>query len=166
MNDCFRPRCGRLLRKLTLLPLLALAMAVHARAGDASVPGEILVKLRTSDALPALLTKYSLALTDRFGARPIFRLKVVGAATVGDTIAALSTEPSVLVAERNFVHQSPEARRNLPWTVGNPSDYVAQWAPAAIRLPEAHATSMATRCFTVEVYHPRSASELANAAFS
>ncbi|MFO1288804.1 MAG: S8 family serine peptidase, partial [Rubrivivax sp.] len=136
----------RPLRFLSLLALhalsvlgLALASPAEARAADPAVPGEILLKLRTADALPALLSKYSLTLAARFGARPIFRVQVIGAASVEKTLDALAAEPAVLIAERNFVHSSPEARRNLPWTIGAASAYQAQWAPDALRLPQAQA---------------------------
>ena len=102
--------------------------------GDAALPGEVLVKLRTSDALPALLSKYSLTLVDRFGTRPIFRLKTIGGVNANDILPALSLEPDVMIAEVNLTHSAPEARHNLPWAIGNPSAYVAQWAPRVMRL--------------------------------
>ena len=43
----------------------------------------------------------------------------------------------VLLAEPNYTAISPEARRNRAWTVGSPTAYAAQWAPA-MRLKEAH----------------------------
>ena len=36
----------------------------------------------------------------------------------GLEVAALDLEPSVLIAERNFEHRSPEARKNNAWTIG------------------------------------------------
>lgn len=115
----------------------------HAKAAtaDAELPGEVLVKLRSTDALGPLLTKYQLSLVSQFGARPIYRLKVVGLADAHAKIAALATELDVLIAEPNFVHSSPEARRIVAWTIGTPAAYTAQWAPRALRLPEAHRLS-------------------------
>ena len=109
-----------------------------ASAGDAAVPGELLVKLRSAFALDSLVAKYPLAVMDRFGTRPIYRLKVVGPVTVHDVIAALGAEADVLIAEPNFVHSSPEARKNVVWAIGTPTAYVAQWAPQAMHLPDAH----------------------------
>jgi subtilisin family serine protease len=110
--------------------------------GDAQLPGEILVKLRSTAALPELLRRYPLTLMDRFGARPIYRLKLTSnnPRVFAEVLGALSTfEPDVLLAEANTTHSSPEARGNMPWVIGNPGDYVAQWAPQAMRLAGAQA---------------------------
>lgn len=105
----------------------------------AEMPAEILVKARSSDALPRLLARYPLALTDRFGARPIFRFQVLGGVRVKDVVAAMSLDSDVLIAEPNATHRSPEARRNLPWAIGNAQAWAVQWAPLAMRLPQAQA---------------------------
>ena len=109
---------------------------------DPDMAGEVLVKLRSSDALQPLLARYPLTLMSRFGARPIYRLKVIGAARVNDVVAALALEPSVMIAEPNATQRSPEARKNVAWAIGTPQAYAAQWAPQAMRLAEAH--TMAT----------------------
>ena len=106
---------------------------------DPEMAGEVLVKLRSSDALQPLLVRYPLTLMSRFGARPIYRLKVIGAARVQDLVAALALEPSVMIAEPNATQRSPEARKNVAWAIGTPQAYAAQWAPQAMRLAEAHA---------------------------
>ena len=112
--------------------------------GDASVPGDILVQLSSSAALGALLAKYPLTLASQFGARPIYRLKVVGLVDANDVIGALALEPGVLNAEPNAVHQSPEARKVNSWTIGSAGDFAAQWAPQSMRLAEAHRTTTGT----------------------
>ena len=109
--------------------------------GDGDVPGEILVKLRNGDALKVLLRKYPLTLVDRFGSRPIFRLKVIGNVASTDLLAALALEPEVMLAEGNAIHSSPEARRNAPWAIGTPGDYAAQWAPQAMHLAAAQSVA-------------------------
>ena len=108
---------------------------------DAAVPGEVLVQLTGTAALNPLLLKYSLSLAGQFGARPIYRLKAAGTTDVSATIAALKLEPTVLNAEPNAVHQSPEARVNNAWAIGTATGYTAQWAPAAMRLAEAQKLS-------------------------
>jgi subtilisin family serine protease len=110
-------------------------------SADATLPGEILVKLRSTDALAPLLGKYPLTLVSRFGARPIYRLKVIGTAQVKDVLAGLTLEPDVMIAEANNTHRSPEARKNVAWAIGTPQAYAAQWAPQALRLPEAQRVS-------------------------
>jgi len=94
----------------------------------------VVVKLRCAAALPALLSRYSLTLVSRFGSRPIFRLKTIGAVAPRDILPALQLEPDVMIAETNVTHSSPEARANMPWAIGNPDAYVAQWAPRVMRL--------------------------------
>jgi subtilisin family serine protease len=122
-------------------PLPARAKGGDAQASDPIVPTQILVRLRSTAALPTLLQRHQLTLQAQFGARPIYRLGVVGGADLGATIEALQTEPDVLIAEPNVQHRSPEARKNTAWTIGSAAAYTAQWAPAALRLREAHARS-------------------------
>ena len=137
-----RNHAAAALRGASIAGLLLLGMATHAKgSGDPAVPGEILVRLRTTAALGPLLTKYQLTLASQFGARPIFRLSVIGAADMRAKIAALLTEIDVLSAEENALNRSPEARRSSAWIIGTPTAYTAQWAPAALRLPEAQALS-------------------------
>jgi subtilisin family serine protease len=129
------------------LPLLALALATAGAAqADDEVPreqvaGELLVRLTTPAALPPLLLRHGLVLAGGFGQRPIYRLSIVGSASVGSKVAALELEPTVLAAEPNLVHRSPEARKNVVWAIGSAQAYAAQWAPAALRLAEAQAVS-------------------------
>jgi subtilisin family serine protease len=108
---------------------------------DPKLEGEILLRLRSTTALAALLTQYELAEISQFGSRPVYRLSVIGTNTVEETIDALELEIDVLQAEPNPEMQSPEARRNAAWAVGEESDYAAQWAPQAVRLEEAHLLS-------------------------
>jgi subtilisin family serine protease len=127
---------------MLLSALIGAALPVAAKAGgDPQVPGEVLVRLRSTADLQPLLLKYSLSLRSQFGSRPIYRLSVVGGAATGAVIAALELEPTVFDAEPNVIHSSPEARKNSPWAIGTPTDYVAQWAPQAMRLPQAQVLS-------------------------
>jgi subtilisin family serine protease len=134
--------CGAM-RTALLTAALVISNGALAKgtAADPQAAGEVLVQLRSTAALGPLLTKYQLSLVGQFGARPIFRLKVVGQADVNDKVTALELEPDVLIAEPNFIHQSPEARRVSSWTIGTPTAYTTQWAPEALRLPEAHQLS-------------------------
>jgi subtilisin family serine protease len=134
----------------------------------ADMPGEILVKLRTADALTALLGKYPVTLVSRFGARPIYRLKVIGAARVKDVLAALVLEPAVMIAETNTIQRSPEARKNVPWAIGTPGAYATQWAPQALRLAEAQrlATGAGVRVAVLDTGVDRSHPALAGRLLS
>ena len=141
-----RTRTVQLLGSVWLSALLALGGVAHAKkAGaatlDGTLAGEVLLQLQSTDLLAPLLGKHGLSLVSQFGARPIYRLKVVGTGDVKATIDALVLEPGVLNAEPNFVHHSPEARRISSWAIGTPVAYRTQWAPQALRLPEAHQIS-------------------------
>ena len=140
---------GALISLACILPALAGGIGGTSGSGgggtstatDAEMPGEVLVKLRTTDALGPLLSKYPLTLIGRFGAKPIYRLKVIGAARVKDVLAGLVLEADVMIAEANTTHRSPESRGNAPWAIGNPQAYAAQWAPQALHLAEAQRTA-------------------------
>jgi subtilisin family serine protease len=133
---------------------------------DPALPGEVLVKLRSTSALQPLLARQSLSLVSRFGARPIYRLQVVGSAAVQDVLARLALEPDVMIAEPNFIHRSPEARGNIAWAIGNPGAYAAQWAPQAMKLTQAQALSrgagvrVAVLDTGIDANHPLLASRL------
>ena len=109
---------------------------------DPELAGEVLVKLRSTAALQPLLARQSLMLVSRFGARPIYRLKVVGATQVKDVLTKLALEPDVMIAEANPTNRSPEARRNIAWAIGDLSTYMAQWAPQAVRMQQAQGLAL------------------------
>ncbi len=128
-------------RALLAAVLFATGIYAHARGEDPALPGEVLVKLRTTAALDPLLGKYQLGIIDQFGKRPIYRLKLPAEANLKDTIAALLAETDVLLAEPNVVYSSPEARVSGVWAIGTPAAYTAQWAPDALGLSAAHLLS-------------------------
>ncbi|WP_088286228.1 S8 family serine peptidase [Ideonella sp. A 288] len=137
-----------------------------AQPGDV-VPGEVLLKLTSTAALGPLLQKYELSLLSSFGARPIYRVKVIGGAVVADKLAALGLEPTVLLAEENRLTQSPEATKIRPWAIGTETDYVSQWAWPSLRLSFAHriATGKGVRVAVLDTgvdrTHPAIAARLA-----
>ena len=108
---------------------------------DTPLPGEVLVKLRSTGDLPGILASHGLSLIDAFGARPIYRLRLAGSTDIGAKVAALRADSRVLVAEPNYQSITPEGRKAGVWAIGKASDYTAQWAPKAINLAEAHAVS-------------------------
>ena len=125
----------RLLRAIATGLLLALVPLAHAAD---TVAGEVLVKLKNAAALPSVLATYPGAVSTQFGSRPIYRLKLTAGSNVDTVVTNLRANSDVLLAEPNTTNQSPEARKNSAWAVGTPSAYVAQWAPTAMRLREAH----------------------------
>jgi subtilisin family serine protease len=143
MSAQSRTNARSALRVLLATAILSASMLVPAKRGpdDPQLPGEVLVQLRSSAALGPLLAKYQLGVVSQFGTRPIYRLALLGTTDVGAKIDALLTEFNVLEAEPNAIHQSPEARRINAWAIGTPTAYATQWAPQAMRLPEAQLLS-------------------------
>jgi len=107
-------------------------------SADAQLPGEVVVKLRSAADLSGVLSTHRLTLADRFGARPIYRLKIIGRGSVATKLSSLSADPRVLMAEPNYLASSPEARRRLVWAVGEAGSYSVQWVPTALGLAQAH----------------------------
>jgi subtilisin family serine protease len=116
---------------------LLLIAAPSALAADTK-PDEVLVKLRTPAALGPIVSQFNVVQSTQFGTRPIYRLKLPPNTNVGNVVNQLTSNSDVLLAEPNYTDQSPEARRNRLWSVGSASNYVAQWAPNAIHLTQAH----------------------------
>ena len=156
----------RALQGLLCAALLSLAAHGPALAADPVLPAQVLVKLRSDADLTGLLARHGLTLAARFGARPIYQLAVIGNAVLADKITALQADPTVLLAEANTVHRSPEARKNLVWVIGTEQDYAVQWAPAALRLSIAHRRTTGTGMRVavldtgVDTSHPALASRL------
>ena len=160
-------RAARLARKLFVAALLPLACsAVQAQGHDPRVDGQVLVRLRSTGALAPLLTRYQLGVLNQFGARPLYQLELLGSQSIDDVVAALELEPDVLVAEANVMQRSPEARKNVVWAIGTAAQYASQWAPGAMRLPDAHqiATGAGVRVAVldtgVDASHPALAGKL------
>jgi subtilisin family serine protease len=135
--DLLARAAGRLLRPV-LFPLLALGLVAPAAAKDEAVAGEIVVRLRHGADVAPLLVKHGLSLTGRVPWHPIYRLKVIGTASVGDKVRALLRETDVKSAEPNFTYQVFQSTKNVGWAIGDPVELrTRQWAASAIRLDRA-----------------------------
>jgi subtilisin family serine protease len=130
--------CARLARLIFAL----LMVWLHGTSMAAGfVDGEIIVRLRDQAQIAPLLVKYQLSLVGRLGARPIYRLKVIGNAGIDDKINALRRESDVQSAEPNTTYGVIEPVKNVGWAIGEAQPFSAQWAGPAIRLDEAHRLS-------------------------
>lgn len=119
-----------------------LALCVHGVSQSASaVDGEIIVRMNEQGDIAPVLVKHQLSLIGRFGARPIFRLKVIGQTKVDDKIKALRRENNVRSAELNTTYASLEPEKNVAWAIGNSQPFVAQWAARAMGLADTHRVS-------------------------
>jgi thermitase len=137
-------RCCALLVALLML-LYPAAPAGVARAQESLgeyIPGEVLIKLNQAGDLNAVLAQHNLTLSDQFGMRSIYLLNIVDSTPPPDIAEALRLDSRVAAAEPNWVGQTPEGQPRTPWAGGGSAgEYAAQWAPAKIRLPQAHAVS-------------------------
>jgi subtilisin family serine protease len=138
-------RLTAFLATVSLLALSAIAVPERARALETEdyLSTEIVLKLVRASDLPAVAAQYGLdpVPLDQFGTRPIYRLRILDAASPHDKAEALLSDPQARIsyAEPNFVGQAPEEAARVTWSVGGDAgDYVAQWAPSRVRLPEAH----------------------------
>jgi hypothetical protein len=137
-------RCAHVLRSLLgSLAAALLALPTVTFAADPTVAGEVLVKLRSDADLQPLTLRHGLSLKARFGARPIYRMGVVGNMPVADKITALQADPAVLLAEANSEHASPEGRKGLVWVVGTAQAYARNGRPPPSACPR-HRRSVGT----------------------
>ncbi|MBK9135396.1 MAG: S8 family serine peptidase [Betaproteobacteria bacterium] len=117
--------------------LLALGLC-HGAAAKADADDEIIVQLRERADIAPLLVKHQLSLIGRFGQRPIYRLKLIGQASLKQKVDALRREWEVRSVEPNATTRVLEPDKNVPWAIGDPqAGSAGQWAAQAIRLPEA-----------------------------
>jgi thermitase len=125
------------------LLLLLCAAAAPARAQEihAYLLGEVLVKLVDASSLPEVAAAHGLdpIPLDQFGARPIYRLRIVDGAAPHDKAAQLAADEQIVYAEPNYLEQTPEGNKKSPWAIGGSTDaYHGDWATEAIRLDAAH----------------------------
>jgi subtilisin family serine protease len=131
---------------------------------------DVIVQLRGGADVDALAAANGLTVVDRFGRRPIWRLRVAPGASADAAITALRTDPGVRFAERNIESQTPEGRNTSVWAVGGDAGvYATQWAPQALQLEQAHAAStgegvrIAVLDTGIDATHPALAARLARA---
>jgi subtilisin family serine protease len=119
------------------------AQTIAASPAD-STPNEVLVKLNPSANPHAFAAIHRLkqpqAAADQLDNQPIYRLEIADGDTPDAKVAELMDDRRVIYAEPDYIGQLPEARQRSSWVVVDSiGGYAPQWAPAALRLPEAHA---------------------------
>ena len=105
------------------------------------------MQLNLAVSVTALVAAYpSLSVIDQFGKRPIWRLRVAAGTSTDSVLTQLRADTTrVRFAESNAENETPEGRRRTVWLVGGDAGtFASQWAPASLRLPEAHTTSVGT----------------------
>jgi len=110
---------------------------------DDYVPNEVLVKLNPSVDLRTFMAAHHLKLSQeapfQLDRQPIYRFEITDGRSPLDKASKLLRDRRVVYAEPDYIGILPEARQRSSWVVGGDADeYAVQWAPAALRLPEAH----------------------------
>jgi subtilisin family serine protease len=163
----------RLIAALVLLSFMLPSLAAKAVAAPPanSSSNEVLVKLNPSANIHLVAAKHRLkpphSAADQIDHQPIYRMQIADGASPAAKAAELQTDRMVIYAEQNYVGELPEARQRSSWVVGDGVEgYAAQWAPAALRLPEAHSVSRGANVTVaildtgVDLSHPALAAQL------
>lgn len=137
--------------------------------GDSTnIASDVVLQLRSGAQIASVAADHQLTVVDQFGRRPIWRLRAAAGADVDAIVQALRGDARIQFAERNFEGETPERRHHVVWAFGGDAgSYATQWAPAAMRLPEAHTRSTGTGIRVavldtgVDLTHPALASRLA-----
>lgn len=118
------------------------AHAMATASAPTPAPGDVVVMLHSGASAAALASDHGASAVDQFGKRPIWRLALAAGADVDAVVEALRADARVRFAEKNSETQTPEARLQVVWAFGGDAGYMAsQWAPQALALPAAHASS-------------------------
>jgi subtilisin family serine protease len=121
----------------------AFALSGGARQDSPVLALDVVVMLATGVAVEAVASTHGLSVLDRFGQRPIWRLRLGAGQTLEGVIAALNADVRVRFAEPNAVSTSPEGKQQVVWAIGgDAAAAAAQWGPGAIALPAAHTASL------------------------
>jgi subtilisin family serine protease len=108
----------------------------------AALPTDIIVQLKPGFAIEPILHSHGLTQVDRFGQRPIYRLRAGAGEAPEAVVAALQGRTEVRFAELNREIEAPEARRSSVWAIGGDAgSYGGQVAGPLIGLAAAHALS-------------------------
>lgn len=129
----------------------ALATAALLTLGGSLQPGfaavvidHVVVQIEAQADVQAIAAAAGLTVADQFGSRPIYRLQLPAGADADAVAQDLLGLDGVVFAEPDLIGETPEgARGNSFWAIGRTAeDYAGQWAPRALRLPNAHRFSV------------------------
>jgi subtilisin family serine protease len=132
---------------------------------------EVVVMLASGVAVADVAATYGATVLDRFGQRPIHRLRLAAGASLTDTLARMAGDARIRFAEPNAVNSSPEKKDQVVWAIGgDDASRTAQYAPQALALPAALSLStgagvrVAVLDTGIDAAHPVFAGRLARGA--
>ena len=143
-------RCVRLLvAALIASACFGSAALVRADSGPGSggdvVPDEVVVKLARAEDVQSVAVEYRLDPVPlaRFGAQPIFRMRIIDGVEPVKRAQALVQDVRVIYAEPNYFGEAPRDRQDASWASGFGSlDLVtSQWANEKLGLQRAQRLS-------------------------
>lgn len=158
---------------LLLYPAPLSAARMHEDLSDSYVSNEVIVKLTPALNIFSLLAilPLKLSVVDQLGTLPIYRLRILNGLDPLQVVSRLLANPLVKYAEPNYLGAAPEGVARSSWARSEgPEAYQEQWAPALIRLPEAHSiargagTTVAVLDTGVDLDHPALAGHLIQGA--
>jgi subtilisin family serine protease len=124
------------------LALAALLLAAATASTATTTAPRVVVQLATGASIGPIAAGLNLTVLDQLGSRPIHLLGLPAGTDPGPVVEALRQTSGVVLAEDDAASVSPEATKNSVWAIGGDAEqYAEQWAPTALRLPEAHARS-------------------------
>lgn len=119
----------------------AVAKPLLANDDESYLPGEVVVKLLQTSDLATVAATFQLDPTplDQFGARPIYRLRILDGADPLAKADTLAKDARIQYAEPNFIEETPEGRQRMRWSSGGSGgEFGEQWAGSKIGLADAH----------------------------
>lgn len=133
---------------------------------------QVLMQTRLGVDPQAVAAARGVTVVGQFGKRPIYQLQLAVGADVDAVVGALRLDPGVVFAEPNRAKETPEGQHgNSVWAIGaSAQQFATQWAPQALRLPQAHAVTtgagvrVAVLDTGIELSHPAFAGRLARRA--
>ncbi len=149
----------------------AFALPGGGTAPSVVLAQEVVVMLAPGASITELASGYNATVLDRFGKRPIHRLRLAPGVSLTDTLSRLRGDTRVRFAEPNAVNSSPEKKDQVVWVLGGDElGFSGQWAPSSLALAPAQALStgagirVAVLDTGIDAAHPAFAGRLARTA--
>ncbi len=138
------------------IPLLLTASLCFGqiRYRDAYVPGEMIVSLKAGRSVAQFHARHGTWTIDQLAGTNKYRVGIPGGLSVEQEVMSVSSDPDLLWAKPNFLHQGPEIRQGSQAFIDqgsqafidgrSPANFYGQAQLQRVRLNEAHQLSLGT----------------------